>query len=296
MSEQSGRVAAVASAEREPTLLLVDDEENILAALRRLLRRDGYRILSATSGTEGLQLLETYPVDVIISDQRMPQMTGVEFLRKAKTSFPDTIRIVLSGYTELQSIIDAVNEGAVYKFLTKPWDDDLLRGHVQEAFRQKKLADENLILAAGLAQANEALAASYRQLEDLLAAKAKKLACDETVIEITREILESLPLGLVGLDNDNMVVFSNRSAQSIFPTGGSAIGSFAEQCFPRELQELLAGPPVEGVPWQSGATSYRVSWHRMGLASASQGKVLVLIPSEPSNQLAKEKHGSLCLD
>jgi EAL domain-containing protein (putative c-di-GMP-specific phosphodiesterase class I)/CheY-like chemotaxis protein len=116
--------------QRQRTLLLVDDEANILAALKRLLRRDGYQIITADGGEQGLQRLAEHPVDVIVSDQRMPGMSGVEFLRRAKALRPDTVRMTLSGFTELQSIIDAVNEGAIYKFLTKLWDDALLRQHI----------------------------------------------------------------------------------------------------------------------------------------------------------------------
>ncbi|OYV01797.1 MAG: hypothetical protein CFE45_03250, partial [Burkholderiales bacterium PBB5] len=97
------------------TLLLVDDEPHILAALKRLFRRDGYRVLTAASGAEGLEQLALHPVDVILSDQRMPGMTGVDFLRRTKALHPHTVRMTLSGFTDLQSIIDAVNEGAVYK-------------------------------------------------------------------------------------------------------------------------------------------------------------------------------------
>jgi diguanylate cyclase (GGDEF)-like protein/PAS domain S-box-containing protein len=116
------------------TLLLVDDEPSILAALRRMLRRDGYRIVTAGSAREGLELLARQAVQVILSDQRMPEMNGAEFLVRVKELYPDTVRIVLSGYTELESILKAVNEGAIYKFLTKPWDDDLLRQHIRDAF------------------------------------------------------------------------------------------------------------------------------------------------------------------
>lgn len=116
------------------TLLLVDDEPSMVSALQRVLRRDGYRILSATSAAEGLELLALNEVQVIVSDQRMPQMSGTEFLGRVKEMYPDTIRIVLSGYTELKSITDAINRGAIYKFLTKPWEDDPLREHIREAF------------------------------------------------------------------------------------------------------------------------------------------------------------------
>lgn len=132
----------------ERHLLLVDDEENILQALRRMLRRDGYVIHLASSGADGLAVLEQHPVGVIISDQRMPGMTGSEFLSKVKEKFPDTIRIVLSGYTELNSITEAINQGAIYKFLTKPWDDELLRKHIAEAFECYELKFENARLAA----------------------------------------------------------------------------------------------------------------------------------------------------
>jgi diguanylate cyclase (GGDEF)-like protein/PAS domain S-box-containing protein len=157
--------------ERRRTLLLVDDEENIVASLRRLLRRDGYRIVSAASGAEGLQRLAEAEVDVIVSDQRMPGMTGVEFLRRAKEIRPNTVRIVLSGYTELQAITDAVNEGAIYKFLTKPWDDARLRSHIEEAFRHKEMADDNRRLDLEVQSTNRELAAVNQRLERLLLAR-----------------------------------------------------------------------------------------------------------------------------
>ncbi|BAL25713.1 EAL domain-containing protein [Azoarcus sp. KH32C] len=116
------------------TLLVVDDEPNILSAIRRLLRGEGYRVLTAGSAREGLEILASQPVQVILSDQRMPEMNGTEFLSRVKVLHPETVRIVLSGYTELESIMQAVNSGALYKFLTKPWDDEVLRGHLRDAF------------------------------------------------------------------------------------------------------------------------------------------------------------------
>jgi|KBSSwiStaDraftv2_1062776.scaffolds.fasta_scaffold00366_9 diguanylate cyclase (GGDEF)-like protein/PAS domain S-box-containing protein len=118
------------------TLLLVDDETRILSALKRVLRRDGYRILTAGSAAEGLELLACNKIAVVVSDQRMPEMAGVEFLQRVKDLYPDVVRIMLSGYTDFHSITDAINRGAVYKFLTKPWDDEQLRDNIGEAFRR----------------------------------------------------------------------------------------------------------------------------------------------------------------
>ena len=126
---------------RPGVLLLVDDEENILSSLRRLLRRDGHRILTASSGAQGLEILASESVDVIVSDQRMPEMTGTEFLTKARVLCPDSVRIVLSGYTELESVTSAINEGSVYKFLTKPWEDQQLHDNIIEAINHKFVAE-----------------------------------------------------------------------------------------------------------------------------------------------------------
>ncbi|QRJ65710.1 EAL domain-containing protein [Azospira restricta] len=141
---REGRCIPAAQAEKpERVLLLVDDEPNVISALKRLLRGKGYRIEATTSTREGFDLMATQRPGVVICDQRMPEMTGTEFLRRVKELHPETLRIVLSGYTELNSVIDAVNQGAVYKFLTKPWEDKALCDSIQEAFRIYELAREN---------------------------------------------------------------------------------------------------------------------------------------------------------
>ncbi len=119
----------------ERTLLLVDDEPGILSALRRMLRYEGYRILTANNAGEGLEMLALECIQVVISDQRMPGLSGTEFLTRVKDMHPDCLRIILSGQADMASVIDAINDGAVYKFLTKPWDDEKLRERIREAFR-----------------------------------------------------------------------------------------------------------------------------------------------------------------
>ena len=124
--------------ESAQTLLLLDDEPNILTSLTRLLRREGYHILAAASPAEAFEMLAKHPAQVVISDQRMPDMSGTEFLARIRQLYPDTIRMVLTGYTDLESVTGAINRGAIYKFLTKPWDDDQLREQIREAFRMAK--------------------------------------------------------------------------------------------------------------------------------------------------------------
>jgi len=126
------------AADTANTLLLVDDEQNVLHALRRLLRREGYHILTAGSGAEALELLALQPVQVIVSDQRMAGMSGVEFLSKVKELYPETVRISLSGYSEISTVTDAINKGAIWKYITKPWDDEALVEEIRLAFRMAR--------------------------------------------------------------------------------------------------------------------------------------------------------------
>ncbi len=159
----------------ERTLLLVDDEENVTSALQRLLRGDGYKILCASSGREGLELLAQHEVGVVVSDQRMPEMTGVEFLIQVKALHPKTIRMVLSGYADLDSVTDAINRGSVYKFLNKPWDNASLSASVQEAFRRYELVQEDERLALEIKNAKEELARLNLELTALVELKNSQI-------------------------------------------------------------------------------------------------------------------------
>lgn len=275
MTEHVEPVASV----RHNTLLLVDDEENILASLRRLLRRDGYRILTAGGGAEGLEIIANNEVDVIISDQRMPNMTGTEFLRKVKVQRPDTVRIVLSGYTELQSITDAINEGAIYKFLTKPWDDEQLRANVAEAFHHKKLGDENERLKLDLQVANRELAGANEQLRELLGEKQRQLQRDEASLHITQEVLQIIPLAVIGFDDEGMIVFSNAEADALLGDGVSLLASFASDRLPAPLQALLEAGEGGSMMWPEASGHLRVTCKEMGRTSHSRGRVLIFMPT-----------------
>lgn len=123
-------------------LLLVDDEQNILSSLRRLFRPVGYKIHMATGGQQGLEILEKEKIDLIISDMKMPEMDGAEFLAKVAKQWPDTVRILLTGYADIESTISAVNEGKIYQYISKPWDDNDILISVRQALHQKYLEKE----------------------------------------------------------------------------------------------------------------------------------------------------------
>jgi len=279
--------AAGAAMAHQPArrLLLVDDEPNILHALKRLLRRDQYEIFTANDGAAGLAILAQHPVDVILSDQRMPGMLGADFLRKAKLAYPDTIRIMLSGYTELQSVTDAVNESAIYKFLTKPWDDEQLRGHIAEAFRVKEIADDNLRLHQEVKTANLELAATNRRMEALLLESERQISRDEISLNVARELLQHLPLPVIGLDDAGMIAFINSAAHHLFRHSGALLGEQACSVLP----DLFVFAANAGMSTGGGAhpasmrhtgsidgDCYAVVMYPMGASSASRGSLITL--------------------
>lgn len=145
------------------TILCVDDEIDMVDALERLFRKK-YHVLKATSAAEGLALLKTNKVSLIISDQRMPRKTGVEFLQECSELFPDTMRMLLTGYTDIESVIEAINSGEVYRYITKPWDSVDLVNTVAKAIEKYELSAE-------LKEKNIALQAAYDELKTLDDAK-----------------------------------------------------------------------------------------------------------------------------
>jgi CheY-like chemotaxis protein len=271
--------ALLARRSRQRTLLLVDDEDNIVAALRRLLRAEGWLVLSATSAEQALQLMARHEVDVILSDQRMPGMTGVELLRRAKELYPNTIRLVLSGYTELQSITDAINEGAIYKFLAKPWDDEQLRAHLREAFALKEMADQNRRLDQEVQAANRELADLNRRLQTLLSAQREQNEREVGSREAAQELLDAVPVPVFGIDDEGLLVFANAPAQALCGLGGDLLGAPATEQLPQSLRQALDGDPMR-------VTLAERRWWAMSrlLNGNARGRLLVLLPQAGASE------------
>lgn len=267
-------------------LLVVDDEENILRAVVRLLRRDGYAVLTATGGQQGLELLAQHPVGVILSDQRMPGMTGSEFLERAKALRPQTVRLMLSGYTDLQSVTDAINRGAIYKFLTKPWDDELLRANVREAFEQYELRTERDRLAGELHALNQQLAASNLGLHERIDSQERELDLRHRLLELSREILEHLPVGVLGISDEGNVAVANSMAHTLVgQSPGALLGHSAAQVLPEVLRDICQTAVQRQAPQQhhimiGDGRPLTVHVSRLGDAPGCHGRVLVLVPEQ----------------
>lgn len=191
------------------TLLLVDDEPNVIKSLKRLFVDSNYTIMTASSGEEGLQVMDSQPADLVVSDYRMPGMTGVEFLSRVRTKYPDTVRIILSGYADISAIVEAINDGGIYRFIAKPWNDQELVTSVMRAVEQHNLKKENSRLYAELQDRNKALEELARSLEEKVAERTRDLETKNRALMVAQNILNALPAGVLGIDADNNVVYMN---------------------------------------------------------------------------------------
>lgn len=143
-------------------VLYIDDEINNLTAFRANFRKL-YDIYTAESAAEGRKILESVEIEIVLTDQRMPEMTGVEFLESIIPDFPNPIRILITGYTDMQALIDAVNKGQIYRYINKPWDEEELKMFINQAFELYTLRKENADLTKDLLRVNTQLEFMIRQ-------------------------------------------------------------------------------------------------------------------------------------
>src|SRR5690606_6021191 len=174
----------------QETVLLVDDEENILMALRRLLRRSGYRCFFATSGADGLKILEQENVDLIVSDMRMPGMDGAQFLTQVRERWPRTVRRLLTGYADISSTIEALNKGGIYRYISKPWDDQGLLDAIAEGVRIRRLEREKAELLALTQQQNQQLKLFNEELEKRVQARTEELRQTADMLDLAYKELK----------------------------------------------------------------------------------------------------------
>lgn len=166
----------------KPPILIVDDEPDILYSLRAMLRTE-FTVHTAESGNEALRILEQHPIHAIMSDQRMPEMTGTQLLQRSQGICPEAVRIIFTGYADIKSVVEAINQGRIYRYLTKPWDPDELVAMLHDACREHDQIAERQSLLCELRhfmlQTNEVLRRIRDEQGDLPNAarqEAEKLA------------------------------------------------------------------------------------------------------------------------
>jgi two-component system repressor protein LuxO len=200
------------------TILFVDDEVDILASLKRLTRRIDSKCLFASSGAEGLRILEQQTIDVVVSDMKMPEMNGVEFLAQVASSYPETIRIALTGFTDSDMVMGAINDGRIWGYLQKPWDNQQLLISLEQALFTRRLMLERLILQQ-----------TVRDLEQFNKSGFHEFIGDSSAMQVVYHFIET----------------AGPSNASIFITGNSGTGkelaaNAVHQCSRRVKKPMIA--------------------------------------------------------
>lgn len=196
----------------------MDDEVHVLNSLKRLFRKEDFTILTANGGKEGLSILEKQTVQLVVSDHRMPEMTGVEFLQRVKEQYPNTIRIVLSGYADAGAILGSINKGEVYRFLTKPWNDDDLKLTLRQCLEQYDLLEQNRNL--------------LDQVQELRGTMGQSKPVQQTLDKLWKPLMVVSDEGIIFLANEAM----RQSSPSL-----SRIG------LGRNIRETLPVPIIEAI-------------------------------------------------
>lgn len=279
----------------KPVVLLVDDEPNILNSLRRALRREQYEIWTATSGPEALAALNAASTDVsvVVSDFRMPEMNGVELLGQIKKISPDSVRIILSAYADTDLIQAAINEGQIFRFLAKPWNDQELRDTIRlslERYADTKGARGAIQQLADLRREVErAVLEGLGQNDDfsvLSSEEAMPEACSLDLAPVGRvsgvweEVVRHMPMAVIGIDASGMIVMANPWVEKLWKVhAASLLGCWAEDVLPPEVFAFLR--EAESEPDRSR----RVGFLGQGRSIRVQSVPLSTMTAEPRGTL-----------
>src|SRR6266849_3117206 len=166
---------------RRHTLLVVDDEPDVVQSVKDLLRLE-FNVLGTTRAVDGLKILQEHEVHLVMTDQRMPEMTGVEFLSQVRGDHPEAIRLLFTGYADLKAVVDAINQGNVYRYITKPWDPDDLQIVIRQAAEQYDLLVERKRLLAELQEKNQELLRANEIKEAFIRVASHELRTPLTIL------------------------------------------------------------------------------------------------------------------
>lgn len=264
-------------------ILYVDDDKATVESFRRLFGdSESYEILTAFSEAEALQILdEQKTVGLVVADYRLPGMTGVEFLTRVGEQCPDTSRVVLANYVDVEPVIKAIEEGRIYKFVAKPWNPEDLKCTLLTVLQHQQLRQQNALLQKDLQKKTRQLERCNESRDREIARQTEVLQIRNRVLQIAQEVLDVLPVAVFGIDAERVIVQCNDLARDLFPSGVMGpIGCSCQEVFPPELNALLDSALSGQVSNQ--LISIRDRNHRAEVrrleGRLAKGVVLALIP------------------
>ena len=228
----------------QPYILCVDDEPGIVRAIRRILKPEPVNVLIAASGPEGLEILRKQPVSLILTDYRMPEMNGIEFLEQAAPLCPDAFRMILTGYAEAHVLVEAVNRGQIYKILYKPFQEEDIKLTVRSGLEHHARNRENRALLEELGQRNKQLAILNQKLKTGLEGTKADLTISSTALGMAQQLLNEIPAAVIGIEPSGQIVFANKLANIWFAPQtalriASLVGTWTTDVLSESIQEHL---------------------------------------------------------
>jgi len=190
-------------------IIVIDDEKNVLNSLRRLFRNETFRIFFTTDHREAARILEQDTVKVVMSDQKMPKITGVEFLKTIKENYPRVINILFTGYADLKIATEAINRGEVYRFINKPWNDTDLKTVVKQAINKYDLEEKNRELAGNIAKQNEKLKKLYEAQKNFILMVSHELRTPLATMRTAVDFVSKNGIGIKAREKDLLGKVSN---------------------------------------------------------------------------------------
>lgn len=262
------------------SILFVDDEPGILRTLERMFRRENLELFFALGAEEALAILRSHPIDLIVSDLRMPGVDGIELMKQVQELSPDTIRVILTGYANVDTAIKAINEGHVFQFVTKPWDDEELRITVRRCLRQADLIRENRELQERIRKQNEMLKELNEELENRVMERTRELTLHNQALRISQNILHNLPIPLFGISVEGIVVLANQAGARLFPEHSQIIGANYENIFPGDLVLKFRQQKVTSDfdPVKIGGKDYLMSTTELQFSDSQKGILVMFLP------------------
>lgn len=201
-------------------ILFVDDEKEILTSIRRQLRKEQFSIEMCSSGKSAMELLQKQDIGIVVSDERMPEISGLDLMKKIKKLYPNTIRIILSGFADSQTIIDAINQGEIFRFISKPWSYEDLIKSLNEAIKKWEINQHNKRYMEKIIEENKRL--------------KRRLSFRESSLDLSREVLDSIPSPVIAINDDNKIADFNEKASNIL-SGDISIGDKITKIIPEEI-------------------------------------------------------------
>jgi CheY-like chemotaxis protein len=228
----------------QPSILCVDDEPGIVRSIRRILKAEPVNVLTAAGGPEALDILRKQSVSLILTDYRMPEMNGIEFLEQAAPLCPDAFRMILTGYAEAHVLVEAVNRGQIYKILYKPFQEEDIKLTVRSGLEHHARNRENRALLEELGQRNKQLAILNQKLKSGLEGTQADLTISSTALSIAQQLLNEIPAAVIGIEPSGQIVFANKLANEWFappiaPRLFSLVGAWSSDILPGPVHESL---------------------------------------------------------